>query len=91
MSTKTTETTPGTPKTSLDINDLPEDLQRVAHTARATQDMLEGFTAEKERRDRAMVDANRAGYTYRQIAAAARRGDGHATIGMVRNAILDYA
>lgn len=63
----------------------------MAHTARATQDMLEGFTAEKERRDRAMVAANQNGRSYREIAAAAHRGDGHATIGMVRNAIIDYA
>ncbi|HEV2347582.1 MAG TPA: hypothetical protein VGS97_26055 [Actinocrinis sp.] len=91
MSTETAKTNPETQKTALDVSDLPAELQRVAHAARAAQDMLEGFTAEKERRDRAILAADTAGHPYRAIAAAARRGDGHATIGMVRNAITDYA
>lgn len=91
MSAETPKPDPRTPKTALDVSDLPEVLQRVAHSARAAQDMLEGFTAEKERRDRAIVEADKAGLSYRVIAAAARRGDGHATIGMVRNAITDYS
>lgn len=91
MSTEPGKPAAETPKPALEVDDLPAELQRVARSARAAQDFLEGFTAEKERRDRAIVEADRAGYSYRVIAAAAHRGDGHATIGMVRNAIIDYA
>lgn len=91
MSTETEKPATRTPKPALDVSDLPEVLQRVAVSARAAETFLEAFDAEKERRDRAMVEANNAGHSYRTIAAAARRGDGHATIGMVRNAITDYA
>jgi hypothetical protein len=79
-----------TAKTALDVSDLPEALQRVAHTARAVSDFDDGRAAEKERRDRAMAEAEAAGYTYRAIAAAARRGDGQATVSVVRNAVLLY-
>lgn len=45
--------------------------------------------AEKERRDKLMAEAESLGFSYRIIAAWARRGDGKATVSMVRNAILD--
>lgn len=46
--------------------------------------------AEAERRDRLIAEAEAAGHTYRALAAAARRGDGQATVSLVRHAILKY-
>ncbi len=80
-----------TQKTAVEVDDLPEDLQRVAKCARAAEDYLDAYNAELERRDRAIVEADKRGRTYRAIAAAARRGDGHATVAMVRNAIIKYS
>jgi hypothetical protein len=68
----------------------PELLQRVEHSARRVKELDAERAAEKERRDRLMAEAEAAGYTYRRIAAAARRGDGQATVSVVRNAIVAY-
>ena len=79
-----------TQKTAVEVDDLPEDLQRVATCARAAEDYLDAYRAELERRDLAIAQADKNGRTYRAIAAAARRGDEHATVSMVRAAILKY-
>lgn len=68
----------------------PELLQRIEHAARRVAELDAERAAEKERRDRLMAQAEAAGLTYRAIAAAARRGDGHATVSVVRNAVIDY-
>lgn len=68
----------------------PELLQRVEHCARRVKELDAERDAEAERRDRLIAEAEAAGHTYRALAAAARRGDGQATVSLVRHAILKY-
>lgn len=79
MSHRTAQTSP--PETGL--------LHRIEESARRVVDLRAELGAEKERRDRLMAQAEGEGYTYRAIAAAARRGDGQATVSVVRNAVID--
>jgi len=64
-------------------------LRRIEESSRRVRDLDTERSAEKERRDKLMADAESLGFSYRTIAYWARRGDGKATVSMVRNAILD--
>jgi len=66
-------------------------LHKIEVSARRHADLEAEVAAEKERRDRLIAQAEGLGYGYREIAAAARAGDGHATTSMVRNAVIDVA
>lgn len=76
---------------ALDVEDLPPLLADCARTARSAEDAQRYRDTEQERRDLAIVEAKKAGYSYTQIKTALRRGDGHATESMVRAALLKYA
>ncbi|MGH3414903.1 MAG: hypothetical protein ACRDVE_18100 [Actinocrinis sp.] len=69
----------------------PAILLQVEHSARRVAELDAERAAEKQRRDQYMSQAEKDGYTYREIAAAARRGDGQATISVVYKAVTDYA
>lgn len=69
---------------------LPPALQAVCDCARRVAELDRERAAEKERRDRHMAEAKDAGFSYRAIAAAARAGDGCATVSVVQNAVKDY-
>jgi hypothetical protein len=66
-------------------------LHRIEESARRCVDLRAELGAEKERRDRLMAEAEQLGHSYRAIAAAARQGDGQATVSVVRNAVFDVA
>lgn len=71
--------------------ETPEVLQLVESSSRRVAQLEGEAKAERERRDRHMVDAIKAGFTYDATAAAAKRGDGVATRNLVYIAMTKYA
>ena len=71
--------------------ETPEILHRVESSARRVAQLEGEAKAERERRDRLMVDAVKSGFTYDATAAAAKRGDQTATRNLVYIAMTKYA
>jgi hypothetical protein len=71
--------------------ETPEILQLVESSARRVAQLEGEAKAERERRDRHMVEAVKSGCTYEATAAAAKRGDQTATKNLVYIAMTKYA
>jgi|GEM_PF-5643726 len=71
--------------------ETPEILQLVESSARRVLQLETEAKAERERRDRHMVQAVKSGFTYDATAAAAKRGDETATRNLVYIAMTKYA
>lgn len=71
--------------------ETPEILQLVESSARRVAQLEGEAKAERERRDRHMVEAVKSGFTYDATAAAAKRGDQTATKNLVYIAMTKYA
>ncbi len=87
MTPSISENPPSAPDTA---TRLPPELERVRAAAERAERLREELDAELERRGRAVVDADRAGYKQREIVAAARAGDGHATVSMIQGDLKKY-
>lgn len=90
MSTETGKPVIENPPGDLDVSDLPPELAHVAIAARWAEDSEDARRADCERRDRAIVAADAAGYSYGKIEAALNRGAGHGSVTIIRKAIQKY-